>query len=495
MTYTINIDTEGPRTPIDPMLYGQFIEQLGSCINGGVFEPGSSLADAQGYRLDVLEKARELRPAVLRWPGGTVTKIYHWQDGVGPNHERRARPNLIWRGDEDNLFGTNEFIQYCRRLGAEPYLSVNMGTGSAEEASHWVEYCNGTGNTHFANLRREHGHPEPHRVKFWGLGNEEDSEFDCGRLQNPADYAAEAWRFAKLMKLQDPQIKLIVAGTANNPKWNTAILESLHPIADYLSAHWYFPTHDYALLLTRVSDFEKQIKGFTESLGNIPESAEPFSPWYRFPARQGPVKLAIDEWGLWNVGEGQHDLWGLNETYTWQDALGVASWLNAIQRHAGIIGMATWAQMVNIIAPILADTEGSVRQTVFYPLAAYAQHTGRWNLPVTCVSPPLDFKAKHPLPALDATASLNEDGNCVTLAVVNRHPTQAITATIHCDESNTFAFESGHTLSDPTPTAKKMVGKPSRDSVQSRVIEKIPTQGHRFPPSSLTMLSLSIFTP
>jgi alpha-N-arabinofuranosidase len=192
---------------IEPAVHGQFIEHLGTCITGGVFEPGSPLADENGFREDVLEKTRELNPRLLRWPGGTYTKIYHWQDGVGPATERKRRPNLIWGGEEDHLFGTNEFIRYCRLIGAEPYISVNMGTGTAEEAANWVEYCNGTGNTYYANLRRQHGFPEPHRVKFWGLGNEEEAEPDCGRLQNPQEYARTAWQFAKLMKLQDPGIK------------------------------------------------------------------------------------------------------------------------------------------------------------------------------------------------------------------------------------------------------------------------------------------------
>jgi alpha-N-arabinofuranosidase len=307
---TITVDADRRSGRIEPLLYGQFIEHLGRCVNGGIFELGSPLADTNGFRRDVLEKVRELNPPLLRWPGGTFTKIYHWQDGVGPREERRRRPNLIWGGEEDNLFGTDEFIRYCRAIGAEPYISVNMGIGSAEEAANWVEYCNGAGNTHYANLRRKHGFPEPHRVKFWGLGNEEEAEPDCGRLQNPVEYANEAWQFAKLMKLQDPGIMLIVAGAGNNTNWNTTILNSLHPVADYISAHWYLRANDYPGLFQHVAGFERQLTEFEKFLGAYPSKPEKFSHWYRFPPRPGPVKLAIDEWGLWNGGKGREDLWG-----------------------------------------------------------------------------------------------------------------------------------------------------------------------------------------
>lgn len=487
----IRIRTHLKQSRIDPLLFGHFIEQLGDCITGGVFAPGSPLADADGFRIDVLDKARELRPSLLRFPGGTVTKIYHWEDGIGPLAERRCRPNLIWGGEEDNLFGTNEFIKYCRSLNAEPYLSVNMGTGTAEEAARWVEYCNGTGNTYYANLRRQHGYSEPHKVKFWGLGNEEDSEQDCGRLQDPADYAAEAWRFAKLMKLQDSRIRLIVAGTSGNQEWNAAVLASLHPVADFLSAHYYFPSRNYSVLLEHVADFDQQMHRFAVFLATIPESPEPFSPWYRFPPRQEPVKLAIDEWGIWNVGQGPEDLWGLRETFTWQDALGVASWMHVMQRHSKIIGMATWAQMVNIIAPILANRHGSIRQPIFHALALYAQHTGRWNVAVDCETPPLDVAAHPCIPALDAVASLDEDGTVLCLAVVNRHPTRSFAAHFDID-GHPRELLVGWELSAASLAATNTLETPDRDCVEHRKLgPEAKASGHNFPPRSITMLKLA----
>lgn len=479
---SITVQADKPGARIEPMVYGQFIEHLGRCINGGIFEPGSPLADENGFRRDVLEKVRELNPPLLRWPGGTFTKIYHWQDGIGPKAERRRRPNLIWGGEEDNLFGTDEFIRYCRAINAEPYISVNMGTGSAEEAANWVEYCNGTGNTHYANLRRKHGFPEPHGVKFWGLGNEEEAEPDCGRLQDPAEYAKVAWQFAKLMKLQDPTIKVIVAGVGNNTNWNTTVLKSLHPVADFISAHWYFRTTDYANLLGRVAAFDQQLDDYAAFLGAFPAEPKGFSHWYRFPPRQAPVKLAIDEWGLWNGGAGGREvLWNLEQTYNWQDALAVASWLNAMHRHADIIGFATWAQLANVIAPIQSDRNGSVRQTVFHPLALYAKHCGNQAVAARCDSPLLEGTK---LPSLDVAATCHDQKKSLTIAVVNRHATQSIPARIEITGGN-YTFADGHELTAPAMLAANSVARPAEDCVQSR---PLPMPVREFAPRSITLL-------
>jgi len=238
----IKIELQKRIGAISPCLYGQFIEHLGRCIQGGIFEEGSPLSGPNGFRRDVLEKVKRLAPPLLRYPGGTVTKIYHWKDGVGPKHKRPRQRNLVWGGEEDNRFGTDEFIRYCRLIGAEPFLVTNMATGTAEEAANWVEYCNGTGNTEFANLRRAHGFSEPHNVKYWGLGNEEHGEPDVGRLQEPDAYVKEAWQFAKLMKLQDPDIQLVVSGHDEN--WNRKVLRELHPVWDFLSLHFYARSTD-----------------------------------------------------------------------------------------------------------------------------------------------------------------------------------------------------------------------------------------------------------
>src|SRR6266542_18572 len=196
----IGIDLSRRIGSVDRRIFGNFIEHLGRCIYGGVYDEGSPRADARGFRTDVLEAARPLRIPVLRW-----------LDGVGPRDTRPRRSELAWYAEESNRFGTDEFIEYCRALGTEPFICVNMGSGTMDEAQAWVEYCNGTGKTSWASLRREHGYPEPHRVRYWGLGNEMYGSWQIGNL-NAHDYVVRARAFAMVMKRTDPSIQLVGCG-------------------------------------------------------------------------------------------------------------------------------------------------------------------------------------------------------------------------------------------------------------------------------------------
>ena len=155
----IGIDLARRIGTVDRRIFGNFIEHLGRCIYGGIYEEGSPLSDARGFRTDVLEAVRSLRVPLLRWPGGNFVSGYHWLDGVGPKDQRPRRTELAWYAEESNRFGTLDFIEYCRAIDAEPFICVNMGSSAMDEAQAWVEYCNGTGNTSWANLRRQHGHP------------------------------------------------------------------------------------------------------------------------------------------------------------------------------------------------------------------------------------------------------------------------------------------------------------------------------------------------
>ena len=197
----------GRSATIDPNIYGNFIEHLGRCIYGGIYEENSPLSDERGFRLDVLEAIKGLNVPVLRWPGGNFVSGYHWMDGIGPKEKRPRKVDWAWHAEESNRFGTDEFIEYCREVGTEPYICVNLGTGTIDEAAAWVEYCNGTGDTYYANLRRQNGHPEPYNVKYWGLGNEMYGFWQIG-AKTADDYAKLAMEAAKLMKWTDPSIKL-----------------------------------------------------------------------------------------------------------------------------------------------------------------------------------------------------------------------------------------------------------------------------------------------
>jgi len=426
---SITIDADQKIGTISTLQYGQFIEHLGRAVSGGIYDEHSALSDQEGFRKDVLEKVQELRTPLLRYPGGTFTKIYHWEDGIGPKKDRKKRKNLIWGGVEDNHFGTTEFLTYCRKIGAEPFLVVNMATGTPEEAANWVEYCNGTGDTYYANLRRSHGFREPFHVKYWGIGNEEYADTDAGRDQDVQQYIKDSWLFVKLMKLQDPELKLILVGNADDTEWSRQVLAKLAPVCDFLAVHLYAIPADtsYSSLIRSIDQYEKPLLDMESLLSKIPAKASGFNAWYRFPPRTAPVQLAVDEWGIWDINSKKgKGLFQMEYQYNWSHALGVATFLNLFQRHSASIGMATWAQTVNVLAPIMADSLGSYRQTIFTPLKAFRDYAGKYTLRSSAVSPEMEPGIK----ALDVSSSITEKGDQIILTVVNRDALHAINATI-----------------------------------------------------------------
>jgi len=429
----ISVDLNQPVEKVSPMIFGQFIEYLGRCIDGGIYEEGSPLSDENGFRKDVLQKVQDLNVPILRFPGGTVVKIYHWQDGIGPQAERPKRKNLIWGGINDNHFGTAEFVEYCRKIGAEPFLVVNMSTGTPEEASNWVEYCNGTGDTYWANLRRLHGYKKPFNVKYWGIGNEEYAVTDAGKHQNVEKYIEDTWQYVKLMKLQDNSLKLTLVGNSTDLEWSKKVIDEMHPVCDFLAIHLYSIPSDsrYLTLLNSIEAFNSDFEAMRSLLQKVPEKVEDFSSWYRFPPRQEPLKIAVDEWGIWdlNSGKGKGD-YQMEYSYNWAQALAVGKFLNLFQRNADLIGLATWAQTVNVLAPIMTSKEGSYCQTIYTALQAYQRYTLQQNLPIEVTSPVLEKTLK----TVDATASISEDQKEIVVTVLNLSEKEIMR--VHIDFSN-----------------------------------------------------------
>ena len=181
----------------DPMIFGHFIEHFHRQIYGGLFEPGSPLSDERGFRRDVIDAMRELRAPVMRWPGGNFVSDYHWHEAVGP--DRHASYNKAWRVPEPNSFGTDEFIAWCREVGCEPYICTNGGNGTPEEMSNWVEYCNGTYETRYADMRRTNGNDAPFGVHYWGIGNESYGDWQIG-AKTVAEWGPYVAECAKMMR-------------------------------------------------------------------------------------------------------------------------------------------------------------------------------------------------------------------------------------------------------------------------------------------------------
>lgn len=459
---SISVDAGKSLGQVSPYVYGQFIEYMGKCIDGGIYEEGSPLSDSLGIRTDVLEKVRELAPTMLRFPGGTVVKTLHWEDGVGPREQRRAKKNLVWGGINTFHFGTCEFIDYCRQVGCEPVLVVNIATGTPDEAANWVDYCNGTGDTYYANLRRQHGYPEPFHVKYWALGNEEAAEPDAGRHQNAQRYVEDMWQFIKLMKLTDPSIQLIANGESGNWDWTKTALRGLDGAVDYVSYHAYVGTdggRPYSLF-RKINDQDRSIGKFAEMVkATVPDTVRNWKKWYRFPHRTQPVRIALDEWGIW---EYQEPPYGTTNTYEWRHGLATACFLNAILHNASHIAMANWAQMVNILAPIRASSTASVRQTVFYPLKEYRRQTLGESLASTVASPDVE----QGLPALNVSATIDRERKSLTLQVVNISKDKLATRVDFTGCKPSRLVEST-VLTAPSLTARNVLDAPDQNVVST----------------------------
>lgn len=487
---SIHVDTQTNLGPVSPYLYGQFIEYMGRCIDGGIYDPQSPLADERGIRTDVLAMAKELAPPMLRFPGGTFVKTFHWEDGVGPREQRRASKNLIWGGLNTFGFGTCEFIEYCRAIGAEPVLVVNLSTGTPDEAAHWVEYCNGTENTYYANLRRSHGYEEPFRVKYWALGNEEAAAEDAGRHQDPKRYVEDAWHFIKLMKLTDTTIQLIADGERGKPEWNRIVLQSLDGAIDYISFHAYVDTwgSPYSIF-ERIRGVERELQDMAEQVHK--HSTFPvrdWKKWYRFPARTKPVSIALDEWGIW---EKQDPPYGTTVTYEWRHALATACFLNTILRQAGNIGMANWAQMVNILAPIMTSTDAAVRQTVFYPLREYRRQALGHSIGLTLHVPHLEVEGAPHLPAVDAVCTLDSATRQLTLCMVNISPLEQ-ELTLHFGSLRVEQLLQTTTLTANGLHAVNSIKKPEQPDVvrlqRTPGSKKVPRKV-KLPPESIQLIT------
>jgi alpha-N-arabinofuranosidase len=202
------------------------------------------LADERGFRTDVLQAVGELAPDNVRWPGGNFVSGYHWVDGIGPPVDRPRRVELAWGAEESNRFGTDEFVAWCRAVGTEPVVCLNMGTGTLDEALAWVEYCNGGGDTYWANRRRANGHPEPYGVRYWGLGNELYGDWQVGQ-RSAEDYVAVARQFARALRRYDPGLVLISCGQTGMERWDRVVIDGLASLVDLHSIHLYTGSDDY----------------------------------------------------------------------------------------------------------------------------------------------------------------------------------------------------------------------------------------------------------
>lgn len=494
----IKIDPDRTIGEISPLLYGNFVEHLGRCVYGGIYEPESPLSDADGFRKDVLDAAKDLNVTITRYPGGNFVSNYHWEDGVGPT--RVPRMELAWSRLETNQFGTNEFMDFAKKLDTEPYFAVNMGTGTIEEAQQWVEYTNVKGESYYAKLREEHGYPEPHNIKYWSLGNEMDGFWQMGHL-NAEDYSKKAREAAKLMKLTDPSIKLIAAGSSNyrplaDPnEWNAKILKELRDVVDYLAIHMYAgnPDNNYYNFLATPMVMEqrtKLIKGLIDVEMQKADRGE-----------RDPIFIAWDEYNVWyraRRGTASRGERALEEQYNLEDALVIAGFLNGFIRNADVVKIANMAQLVNVIGPIFTNEKDMFKQSIYFPLQLFSKNMHGISLDVYVECDTYDTEEfniglgeqttqQSDVPYLDVSVAKN--GDEIVISVMNRHLTESISTDIILQEGSFKGnFEvmevNGPDIKSQNTFGKEVVKTMKKESVKPKNNEL----NYKFPPHSYTMI-------
>ncbi len=484
----LKVDVDRTIGEVHPHLFGSFAEHLGRMIYGGIYEPGSPLADADGFRRDVMDAVKGLGITILRWPGGNFASGYNWKDGIGPHDRRPVRLDLAWNALESNRFGTDEFLRYAERLGVEPYICVNLGLGTIDDARHWVEYTNEARHTFWADERRRNGRDAPYKVRYWALGNEIDGPWQLGH-KTAEEYARVALEAAKAMRAVDPDIKLVASGSSYYAGdwigWNRTVLQTLRNTVDYIAIHTY--------ISNRENDVERYLGVWSQTIERyIDVTASLIREIQVGQASPRPIFIAYDEWNVWyRTGVKE----GLEERYTFEDALAIGMFFNVFFRHADVVKMANLAQLVNVIAPIVTNAQGLFLQPIYFPFAEYGKQRGNVALDVWVSAPTYRVGNRPPIPYLDVSATFNPTTRELFLNVLNRSRDRAITARVENQAGRLGGEAAVWELDHPDLKATHTFGDDRRVRPMTRVVPlrlEHETFLYTFPAHSLTILRLLV---
>jgi alpha-N-arabinofuranosidase len=421
------VDVGKPGATIDRHIFGQFAEQLGHGIYGGIWVgKDSPIPNTRGIRNDVVAALKALKVPDVRWPGGCYADSYHWRDGVGPH--RTTRVNTAWGGVVDsNAFGTDEYMDFIRQIGAEAYVSLNVGSGTVGEAQDWMEYMTADQPTTLAKMRAANGHPAPYRVAMMGIGNE---SWDCGGLMTPDEYTAELRRYARFVGSYDPKqpsLKIAVGPGTDDTAWTEAVMKTWKEHHGWsfdiqgLSLHSYtvyggWPPHMPATGFDETA--YAHVLGETLKMGPLIDKQSAVMDKYD-PDRK--IALVVDEWGAWLAPTPGTNPAFLMQQNSQRDAILAALNLNIFARRADRVRMANIAQMINVLqAMILTDGPKMVLTPTYHVFRMYVPFQDATFLPVSYDAGSY-VHGGTTLPRLDAIAARGKDGQ-VWLALTNLDP-------------------------------------------------------------------------
>jgi alpha-N-arabinofuranosidase len=428
----LSIDASKPGAKIDRNLFGQFAENLGHGLYEGIWVgPDSTIPNTRGIRKDVVAALRELRVPNVRWPGGCFADQYHWRKGIGPAGQRPATLNSAWGGVVDtNSFGTDEFMDFMQQIGSQPYVSVNVGSGTPQEASEWLEYMTAAQPTALAKERAANGHPDPYKVSFMGVGNE---SWSCGGDMTADYYVSQLKIYSRFVDNLNPSqqgsshmFKIAVGPGFPETEWTEAVMKAWksHDWSwdiDGLSLHWYTVPNGWPPSTPStgfgVEDYTKTLKStlfMDEFLRKQETVMDKYDP-------QKMVALLVDEWGAWHA-----PLPGTNKDFLVQqnslrDAILASLNLNIFARHAERVRMANIAQMVNVLqAMVLTDKEKMVVTPTYYVFKMYVPFQDAIFVPVD-FDPGSLHRDGVTLPRIDALAAKDASGK-LWIEITNLDP-------------------------------------------------------------------------
>jgi alpha-L-arabinofuranosidase len=473
-TAKIKIDIDRKIGVVDPNIYGGFLEAM--VAYRGLYEPDSPLSNKDGFRQDFIDLIKELNVPVVRWPGGNYVSGYNWEDGIGPKDQRPTMLDLAWHFIETNQLGTDEYVKLCKLIGAENFVCINAGTGTLDDARHWVEYCNYEKGTKYADLRRKNGNEEPFKIKYWALGNEIDGPWQMGQ-KSAEDYCKFALEAAKLIQLVDKDVKLVASGaslydqTNKWVEWNDYVLNHMVGKIDYLSVHRYATealpggrrNRNFADIMCLGLDIDQKIDVVKAQIKNA---------MYKSGSKR-PVFISFDEWS--SAGPG---LTG---------ALMVAQHLNSFIRHADIVKMANLTMLTSLVGN---SPEGDFKNEIFQSFYLYSNNCLGTALDVYTDCEKYSNEVFSDIPYLDVTAVLNESE--LVISVVNRNETNAIQTDVFLQAGNYTGNAKVIEINAMTTDARNTKTE-ENVSIKTREIKfKDNTIQYSFPAHSFTQILVDV---
>ncbi len=503
----IYVDPAQKIAPLDRNVLSSFLEHLGRAIYEGIYDPGCKHADANGFRTDVAEEIKKMGVPMVRYPGGNFVSGYNWLNGVGPKDQRPTVLDKAWNTIETNQFGTNEFMAWCKLVGTEPLMGMNLGTGTPEMCAALVEYCNQAKGTKWSELRRSHGIEQPYGVKHWCIGNEMDGPWQIGHM-TAREYGRKARDAANQMRMVDPDLQLIACGSSNTVmptylEWDRETLEECYDQVDGISLHCYYRNDaeeagaagDSARYMAANLQMDRQIE---DIIG--------VADYVRARARSSKqLWLSFDEWNVWyraRNGDGGRTQAPhlLEEVYNLEDGLVVGGLINSLLRHADRVKIACLAQLVNVIAPITTNKDGLFRHTIYYPYFWALQAAKGEVLDIATEAPTYEVKglglpprpswfgrpAVTQVPFLDAVGTLDDTSKTLSLFILNRDLAKAREVELVFRETPPGRVKMSQVLTGPDLKAFNSFEKPNNVAGQafetpksgSRVTVQLPARSY-----------------